>query len=1133
MLYSPFIKSRYSFLVILLTLACIIVFTDHAWSQQFPNNFAGQQLATGLDPVGMDVAPDGRIFIAEKDGKIQIIKNGSMLSTPFASIPNVDIEGERGLMKVLLDPDFDNNQYLYIYYTRDFGSYSRNRISRITANGDLMEPGSELLLLEMGNLGSSFFHNGGGLAMKDGQLYISTGENTIANYSQSLENLKGKILRINTDGTIPTDNPFYTTASGKNRAIWALGFRNPFRLNAQPGTGVLIATDVGAGSWEEINEIEKGKNYGWPLIEGMRNDGQSAPENYQDPLYAYDHSQGCSITAGSFYNPITAKFPTSYIGKFFFGDYCNDWIRTFDPATGAVANFATNVNRPLDLAVSDEGDLYFISRGEGGNSSSTGGTVWRVNYTGNGAPVIAVQPQSQTISNGQSVTFEVQASGNPTPSFQWRRNGVNIPGATSYSYTLTEPTLSDNGANFSVAVSNSAGSVTSNSATLTVLDNDLPVATINTPTMGITYNAGDVITYSGSATDTEDGNLLASAFTWRIDLFHFDAPQHSHPAMDPTSGFTSGTFTVPTEMETSPNVLFRIFLTVVDSDGALHTVSRDITPILSEITLTTNPAGLNLKLDGKVVTTPYTFTGASGVSREIEAVTPQSLNGQSYIFSSWSDNGARTHTIATPATATTFTANFTEGSSGIVDGGIYEMQPQHNTDLRLTVRNGSTANSALVDGVTSNGSTSQQWKFIAAGNGLYEVEPQHSLGKRLDLAGSSTANNAEIHSYQRNGNNNQLWTAIDLGNEIYQFEPIPAPGKRLDIENVNGVPRALSRTEDGGQSQRWKLLPVSIPTCDIIPYSQVNGAAWTGASSVTLEVGDDVKFGPQSAEFGVNGNNWSWTGPNNYTASGRETLISNVQGNNAGTYTVTNVDANGCTATYDFTVIVNLPVNISIEAVEAEQTGNVATNLLDGNTDDASRWSANGIPKWVIFDLGVTASITGVKIWTYQDRAYQYTVEVSDSPTSGFSVVSDQTGNTNNTQPLTTNFSAIGRYVRLTVTGASGYSGTWVSLTELEIETANSANIHHNHARLSGEDDLENTLTVYPNPVDEAINISIKGIEKANVLIYNNEGQLLMSEEYSGGTLNISTKETLSKGLYLLKIISDDGTTQSRKLIIE
>lgn len=786
---------------------------QQAFAQTFPTNFAGVQVATGLDPVGLEVAPDGRVFIAEKNGAIRIIKNGILLTTPFIVIPNVDNWNERGLQKVLIDPDFTTNKYVYVYYTyKAAGSTeSNNRVSRFTAAGDVAVPGSELVLIDIDPLGPVGYHNGGGLGIKNNQIYISVGENTVASNSQSFTTLKGKVLRINTDGSIPTDNPFYTTTTGKNRAIWALGFRNPFRLAIQAGTGRIFLNDVGASSAEEINELNAGKNYGWPGIEGKRTN-QTAPTNYQDPLYSYSHSNGCSITAGQFYNPTTANFPVSYIGKYFFGDYCDGWLKTLDPATNAIATFATGINRPLDVSVASYGSLYFIARGginggsDAANTSSTNGVVWKVNYTGNGIPVIAVQPESKTVSASESVTFVVLASGSPTPTYQWSRNGVSIPGATSSTYTIPTTTLIDNGSKYTVLVKNSAGETTSTEATLTVINNTLPVATINSPTIGSLYEGGDVITFTGIGTDAEDGSLPASAFTWKIDLYHYDIPTHTHPALEPVSGIKSGTFTIPTQMETSPNVLFRIYLTVKDSKGASNTVLMDVKPKTSTTTLTTNPAGLAIALDGKLTTAPYIFIGASKISRELEAPQSQTVNGLTYIFSSWSDAGARAHSISTPATNTTITANFILAQPMVA--GIYKIEPQHAIGQRLQVSAGNTANQSLVNIGTDIDEAYQVWKLIDKGNNLFELEPQHALGKRLDVAAQSNSNGAQIELYASNNGTNQRYKLIEIGNGIYELEPQCAIGKRLDVGIVNGVSSTVSNTANNTSSQRWRFIPL-------------------------------------------------------------------------------------------------------------------------------------------------------------------------------------------------------------------------------------------------------------------------------------------------------------------------------------
>jgi glucose/arabinose dehydrogenase len=153
----------------------------------------------------------------------------------------------------------------------------------------------------------------------DGKLYVAVGENANPSNAQTLGNLLGKLLRLNAGGTIPTDNPFFNEASGVNRAIWALGLRNPFTFAVQPGTGRIFINDVGQNTWEEINEGAAGANYGWPDTEGPTSDPRFRP-----PLFAYRHGSsgttGCAITGGAFYNPPSMQFPADYVGDYFFAD---------------------------------------------------------------------------------------------------------------------------------------------------------------------------------------------------------------------------------------------------------------------------------------------------------------------------------------------------------------------------------------------------------------------------------------------------------------------------------------------------------------------------------------------------------------------------------------------------------------------------------------------------------------------------------------------------------------------------------------------------------------------------------------------------------------------------------------------
>jgi glucose/arabinose dehydrogenase len=342
-----------------------------------PPNFARSQVVGGLaSPTAMEFAPDGRLFVAEQRGTLRVLKAGGNLATFVDISGRVDSGGERGLLGIAFDPAFSNNHYVYLYYTQKATGTTpaHNRVIRVRARGDRAVAGSEKLILRLDNLSSATNHNGGAIHFgEDGKLYVAVGDNANGDNAQTLSNLKGKMLRIDKDGTIPRYNPFYKRATGRNRAIWALGLRNPFGFAVQPHTGKVFINDVGEQTWEEIDRGAAGANYGWPRYEGPESDPR-----YRNPVFAYKQGStkttGCAITGGAFYNPATTQFPKGYVGDYFFADFCGGWIRRLDAATGDATGFATGLSMPVALEVSKGGGLYYLNRGAG--------SVGKIRYTG-------------------------------------------------------------------------------------------------------------------------------------------------------------------------------------------------------------------------------------------------------------------------------------------------------------------------------------------------------------------------------------------------------------------------------------------------------------------------------------------------------------------------------------------------------------------------------------------------------------------------------------------------------------------------------------------------------------------------------------------------------------------------------
>ncbi len=627
--------------ILRLTISVLLLLSIYsAKAQIFPQGFNQVIVAPGLtQPTTMAIASDGRFFIVQQNGIIKILKNGALLSQPFINLP-VCTGGERGLLGIAIDPQFSTNNYVYLYYTIPGCAF--NRVSRFTASGDTVVPGSEMTLLDLDTL-IALNHGGGHLEMgPDDKLYIATGENERPYLSQNLDSYLGKILRINTDGSTPSDNPF--PGPNKRRNVYAYGLRNPFTFSFQPGTGRMFIDDVGDTTWEEINEATMGGlNFGWPMHEGHSTDTATV-----DPLYVYHHgsgdSLGCAITGGTFFNPDTTNYPPQYINRYYFTDYCGNWINSISiDSSHSFSYMATNIaNYSVCIKTGPDGNLYFLSR----NNEA----LYKVTYTPDSVPSIITDPTDQTVSLGYQATFTSTASGLQPLFYQWRKGTTPITGATNNSYIIPAVVFSDSG-DYNMIVFNAYGADTSMNAHLSVTSNQPPVAMIDTPLANAMYSGGDTIFFHGIITDPEEGVLADTSFKWQVDFHHFT---HIHPGPVILPGVSSGSFTIPAAGEVSADVFYRMYLYAHDSFGALDTDSVDIQPRTSTFIVNSQPQGLMLTVGGQPVVAPDTVVGVQGITRIIGA--PFSQLG--YYFTNWSNGGTLDQTFPTPVNDTVFTANY-------------------------------------------------------------------------------------------------------------------------------------------------------------------------------------------------------------------------------------------------------------------------------------------------------------------------------------------------------------------------------------------------------------------------------------------------------------------------------------------
>lgn len=324
---------------------------------RLPAGFVVRTVATGLTGcTAMEVLPDGDLLVAEQTGTLRLVQAGRLVAQPVATLA-VDSTWERGLIGVTVASEFPQQPWIYVCYVAG-QPYPHHRISRLTVTGPPWVATSEHVLLEGDDqrlLGGKVpaGHQGGAIHFgRDGKLYVAIGDQTAEAPAQRLDTFQGKILRLNADGSIPEDNPFWHKTTGKYRAIWALGLRNPFTFAVHPTSGELWINDVG-GQHEEINRGVAGGNYGWPVVEH----GPNHPHPFISPVHTYPQA---SIAGGDFC-PETIDWPSEWRGKYFFADFVHGWIHVLDPDRPSdVRPFGDGFHRPVDLRFDRRGGRLLV-----------------------------------------------------------------------------------------------------------------------------------------------------------------------------------------------------------------------------------------------------------------------------------------------------------------------------------------------------------------------------------------------------------------------------------------------------------------------------------------------------------------------------------------------------------------------------------------------------------------------------------------------------------------------------------------------------------------------------------------------------------------------------------------------------
>jgi len=492
--------------------------------------------------------------------------------------------------------------------------------------------------------------------------------------------LNGTVIRVDpSTGDALSTNPLASSSDANARRIVADGLRQPFRFTIQPSTNELWIGDVGNEVWEEINvapsPATEVRNFGWPCYEGpdqepdwvsaqvdiCMNDLYKNPSVVTAPFLGYRHTDsvvsgdgcptgGSSITGLAFYG--SGSYPSQYDGALFFADHTRNcaWVlfpgTNGQPSASNRALFIGGASHPVDLEIGPGGDLFYVDH--------EGGAIHRIQYM-TPAAVATATPESGA--PPLAVQFDGSGSHGASPgdtlTYAWDLNGDGVFNDS----TLKSPTKTFSAAGqytVRLKVTDQHGvSGVSDPLTVTVAQG-APSPVIDTPSSSLTWKVGDPVSFSGHATDPQDGTLSASQLTWTLIMHHCPSNCHIHEIQS-FAGVSSGSFSAPDHGYPS---FLELQLTATDSLGLTGTTSVLLQPKTVVLKFAASPSGLLLDAGNGKIATPFSETVIVGSTNTVSAASPESLNGSAYFFDGWSDGGAQTHSIVAGASTVTYTATY-------------------------------------------------------------------------------------------------------------------------------------------------------------------------------------------------------------------------------------------------------------------------------------------------------------------------------------------------------------------------------------------------------------------------------------------------------------------------------------------
>jgi len=618
-----------------------------------PEGFIQTPVVTDVSqPIAIEFASDGRLFIAERIGRVVVVSDGASIEALQLPSANHTL-AEGGLLGMALHPDFVSNGWVYLFYTLVPEDKPHSRVSRFRAVGNTLDPDSEEVIWE-----AEFDqegHFGGCLVFGlDGNLHVAAGENWSPQRSQELSRPEGKIFRIRDDGTIPVDNPFVNMPDARPD-VWAYGFRNPFRLAIDPVNGELYAGDVGAGSWEEIDRVHAGANGGWPLMEGPQC-YISDCSGFLTPIWSYGHGgpggSGASLILGPIFR--AASFPKAYRGNIFAADFVHSYIKRLilDAGGTVVDEVMFDPEQPYvsDMEVGPDGALY-VARIFGAQMG-----IHRIEFVGtSNEPPIAVA-DAEPIRGEPPLTVQFHGSAS--------HDLDDWPGPLTYLWTFddgatsTEPdpqhTYVERG-HYLARLTVHDGQVANVSEPVSIVVGRAPlVAMVMLPPAGSLFRAGDTISFAVTAFDPEDGELPAESMSWTV--FIVRPGGRLNILQGPVIGEPTASFTVPTTGRTLEESHLRIELTAVDSDGISTIVTRELFPLVAPLRIDTIPSGIPVFLDEQPLQTPYVFNGPAGFQHVLRAQETAEVGDTPHEFLEWSGFEGRELSFRAPDGGAEFVA---------------------------------------------------------------------------------------------------------------------------------------------------------------------------------------------------------------------------------------------------------------------------------------------------------------------------------------------------------------------------------------------------------------------------------------------------------------------------------------------